>query len=129
MHPAALEAGRQLAESLMTDTCVIRRKSGRATDPTTGVVGDVWTPVWGGPCKLQERETQARNAQAGERVVVVARPELHVPVDSPLVQVDDVAEVTGSLDPENVGRRVRIASLPVGSQKTARRYPVEEAQS
>lgn len=112
----------------MTDTCLIRRRTGTTTDPLTGVVSDVWSTVWSGPCKVQEQRADARRAEAGDRVVIIGRPELHIPIAARGVRIDDVAEITEALDPENVGRTFRIAELPAGSQKTARRFPVEEVQ-
>lgn len=129
-YASTLLAGRLAAEEGMTDECAIRRKTGTATDPDTGAVTDTWATVYSGICKVQERQANAATPEAGSRVVVVGRPMLHLPISARDAQVGDVAEIIASeFDQENVGRRFRVAELPAGSQKTARRFPVEEAQT
>lgn len=134
MHPfGALTDGRQAAESLMLDTCVIRRKTGRTTNGTTGKVTDTYgSPIYEGPCKLQMRDAQPFVAEAGDRSVVLSRQELHLPIRATGIRVDDVATVTAVgpiTDPDNLGRKLRVRGEMTKSMPTARRLAVEEAQS
>ncbi len=122
-------AGRRAAEALMQDTCVIRPIVGEATDPTTGVVTPVYgAPVYEGKCKLQQpKGGYPSNPDAGEHQWTLVPLFLHLPVDgSGSVEVDHHVEMTGSFDPRNVGRVLRIRSSDRKTFATATRFVVEE---
>lgn len=134
MHAyGALTTGQAAAESLMVDTCVIRRKTGRSNDPDTGKATDTYgSPIYSGKCKLQMRDAQPLTAEAGNRSLALSRQELHLPVSATGVRVDDVVTVTvvGPMsDPDNLGRKFRVRGEMTKSMPTARRLAVEEAQS
>lgn len=121
--------GRQRAESLMLDACTVRPVTGNATDSLTGVVSTTYgAPVYSGKCKLQRfRGAFPSNPQAGEHQWTVAPLELHLPVaGSSAVSTGHVVEVTGSVDPENVGRVFRVRSGDRKSFQTAIRFALEE---
>lgn len=123
-----LARGRAAAEALMTDTCVIRRRTGVTTDDSTGQTIDTWLTVYTGVCKIQETRAQGRRTDAGEVSVVVVRRELHLPVaTSTGVQRGDEATITASTgDDDLVGRVLRVHDLAEKTYATARRLGVEE---
>lgn len=116
----------------MVDACELRGADVRgARDPATNQY--VMTPGplrYAGRCKVQTTDTIGRGAAAGERVVMVTRFEVHLPVSAAAAKVGDVVTITASVnDPQLVGRRFRVASLVHKSFPTARRLAVEEVQS
>lgn len=121
--------GRRRAEALMVDTCRIRPVLDTEYDPDTmrdvPVYGD---PVYEGMCKVQRYSGVAPgNPAAGEHRWTVAQLQLHLPVSgSELVELDQLAEITASVDPANVGRRFRIRDGDRKSLQTAVRFAVEE---
>lgn len=118
------------AESLMTDTCTVRRDTGdTAQNPGTGTVEPVYTDLFSSPCKVQARSLVALDAEVGGRTATTVRLELHLPVASAAVKTGDVAEITavGALsDSTLVGREFMITAPVAKSFATARRYEVEE---
>lgn len=85
---------------------------------------------YAGPGKVQTTDTMGDPADAGERLAMVTRFEVHLPMSAPAAAVDDVWTPTASAgDSELVGKRFRIASLVHKSYATARRLAVEEVQS
>lgn len=122
-----LAEARSAAESLMVDACTITRKTGTATDPTTGVVSDTTEDVYTGPCKVQVRDVDAQNPEAGDRAYTVLKLRVDVPMTVLGVEAGDVVTITSAVyDPDLLGRTFRVVAPFHGSQKTARRLPVEE---
>ena len=132
---AALPELRQQAESLMTDTCVVRRVDPDAEpvqDPDTGTEAPAYADQFTSKCKVQHRTLVVRDEEAGGRTASTVRLELHLPVGAPAVQTGDVAEITavGALsDMHLLGRKFTIAAPVAKSFATARRYEVEEVVS
>ena len=128
-----LSAGQTAAESLMTDTCTVRRATGAfTTDPNTGAQTPVYADLFTSKCKVQARSLQALTAEAGGRTATTVRVELHLPLSADPVQTYDVAEITavGALsDVQLLGREFTIAAPVAKSFATARRYEVEEVVS
>jgi hypothetical protein len=130
---AVLTSGRSAAESLMVDTGVMRRSTGRTEqNPFTDEETEVYADLFTSRCKIQTRNLQASSAEVGGRTAVTVRVELHLPVTVAAVQTGDVWEVTAVdpiSDPQLVGRKFRVIG-PVGkSFATARRLEVEEVVS
>lgn len=119
--------GRVAAESLMSDACTLKRRTG-VTEDADGVVTPTYaTPYYTGRCKVAAVNVQAATPQAGERAVTVLTMRVDVPMSVTGVATDDVVTITASaLDPDLVGRTFRVAAPFHGSFKTARRLPVEE---
>lgn len=122
----------------MLDDCRITRTApGDGTiDPGTGLPATgTPTTVYGGTgdhgqdkCKLQTTDLQPSYESSGEHSYTLTRMELHIPVvdsDDP-VKPGDVATITSSLDPRNVGRKFRISAGFAKTLATAQRLPVEE---
>lgn len=123
-----LARGRAAAERLMTDACVIRRKTGEETDPFSGVVTPVYTTLYTGPCRVQ-RVASATGIEAGEGLRLMLRLELHVPVSVVDLKPGDEAELTVSGDPELLGRTLIVRDLSHKTHATQRRLGVEERTS
>lgn len=130
-----LAHGRQAAERLMGDTCVIRRPTGTIrVDPDTGVVSPEYTTVYEGKCKLQTAGGIASQvvSASGDATnvggnVPVWSLYLHLPMSAADCRPGDLAQITASVDPTLVGRRLRLVNLQ--SEKThatARRWNVSE---
>lgn len=122
------------AERLMLDTGKALRPIGggmvydkilqRDVEPTEGLFGPV-------RCKVQTRNVQARESEVGGRTSTAIRLELHLPADSPAMEVGDLWEFTAAhpLSLTRVGQRVRVVGPVAGTLKTAARYEVEEVLS
>lgn len=136
----AIARGREVAESLMLDTCTIGDPGDSVTNPDTGMVTTPLVakypdPSWPdghpwkhGPCKIQGLDPQALNPEAGGATLTVQRYRVDVPVGSYVPAIGDVVEVgTARLDPNLVGRRYRVVALLHKSYATAYRLAVEEA--
>ena len=124
---AALPDLRSHAESLMVDSCVIRARTGRATDPVTGEVADTYgDPVYSGKCRMQSRDALARTTEVGPVLVEVMRREVHIPVGTGSgVAVGHVVDYTSTRNPVLNGT-YRVTDLgPDKTHGTARRLVVE----
>jgi hypothetical protein len=130
---SALDQGRAIAESLMTDTVTVRYATGTTTiDETTGSETPVYATRFTSKCKIQTRALQARQEEVGGRTATTVTVELHLPVDSPATEPGDIAEITavGALaDVQLLGRKYRIVAPVAKSYATARRLDVEEIVS
>lgn len=125
---AAVLAGRREAEALMIDACTVTRPGDPITDPETGDVTPSSTPVYTGPCKVQQTISQASNPSAGGHQFTVQDSRVDFPVSAGPLAVDDVVTVTASvLDPQLVGSVFRVVELFHKSMATAQRTRVEQA--
>jgi hypothetical protein len=126
----ALARGRAAAESLMQDTCTIRRTTGETTDTTTGVVTPTTSVVYTGPCKIQQSTLGAASAPAdpGEASVRLVAYTLHLPVaTSAGIRDGDVATITtATYDSDLLGRTFAIIGTAHKSVATARRLQIQE---
>lgn len=122
-----LATARAAAESLMVDACTIKRQTG-TTEDANGVVTPTYAaPFYTGRCKVQARDVDAQNPEAGDAVHTVLRLRVDVPMSVTGVEVDDVVTITSSVyDPDLATRRFRVVAPFHKSQATARRLPVEE---
>jgi len=124
---AAVLAGRREAEALMVDECTVSRPGDPVTDPETGNVTPGSTFVYSGPCKVQQTISQASNPAAGGHSFTVQDSRVDFPVSAGPLLVDDVVTITASvLDPQLVGREMRVVELFHKSFATAQRTRVEE---
>lgn len=124
---AAVLDGRRAAESLMLDQCTVTRPGDPVTDPETGEVTPSSTPVYSGPCKVQQTISQGSNPSAGSHQFTIQDSRVDFPVSAGPLMVDDIVTVTSSaLDPQLVGTVFRISELFHKSFATAQRTRVEE---
>lgn len=130
----ALARGRALAESLMVDTCSIRRPSGWTTDDNTGERVPAWTAIYAGKCKLQQTSTggAAKGQEPGEDYQLHTALELHIPIsgDTPALRVGDEITITAATyDPQLAGQVFLVRDLLDKSIATARRVGVTRRTS
>ena len=123
---AATLRGRLAAEELMLDQCTVTRPGDPATDPETGEVTPSSTPVYDGPCKVQQTISQGSNPSAGSHQFTIQDSRVDFPVSAGPLAVDDVVTMTASaLDPQLPGTVFRVAELFHKSFATAQRTRVE----
>lgn len=123
-----LAEGRAAAESIMTDTVVVsRRSSTPVTDPETHQVTYPTEIIYEGRGRVQSRDIEGQDyTDAGAPVMVMAF-KAQVPVRVPL-QTNDLIEVVASeSDPLMVGRKFRVDSVPRKTHATKTEANVEEA--
>jgi hypothetical protein len=124
---AATLAGRVEAEALMVDTCTITRAAQGTFNETTLVYdSNTSTTVYTGKCRVKPRDNADRVVQFGQEAVSLLPYVVSVPMSVEGVAIDDLVTVTNSvLDPELVGKVLRIRQTFVGSHITARRFGAE----
>lgn len=124
---AALQRGRQAAESLMVDSCLIRRVTGKTTDNTTGVVTPTYATIYQGKCRVQQKAPVAKPADVGQAAVWLQRLELLVPMAVTGVASNDEVQITASvLDPDLPNRTWHVRELWHKTHATCRRLQIEE---
>ena len=126
--------GRELAESLMTATCIITADGAGEPgemDPETGQYPDIArVTIYEGKCRVQipSDRSSTREGSAGDREVVTQEPELQLPVDgTELVATGHQAKIlTNPRDEALVDRVFTVLGRHEKSQATARRLRVIE---
>lgn len=121
------------AEDLMTDRCVVTRPGESTTDPDTGLPDTGTEQVYQGKCKVQtsgglaSEQTEGSAAQAMGAVSLVWSLYMHFPFGTSGLRAGDVVEVTESVNPLLVGRRLRLVSpQSEKTHATACRWNVKE---
>lgn len=133
MTITALARGRRAAENLMVDECTVTRPG--SGDPVWNETSMGYDPpppttVYAGRCRVQLSAAMANTPEAGERVLVVQRATVSVPVDVTGIAVGDTVTITAAAhDPDLVGSTYRVRSLFAKTHATARRLEVEETQA
>ncbi|MCX5066908.1 DUF6093 family protein [Micromonospora lupini] len=121
-----LADGRAFAESLMVDTCSIRRVTGEGSDDDGNVI-KTYEPLYAGKCRIQQHAGQAAQADAGEDFQLMLRLEVQLPMTVVGLDVGDEITVTASVhDPDLPGRVFLIRDLAHKTHATARRVGVTE---
>lgn len=129
MSAASVTArGRAVAERMMVDTCTIKRQTGEVIDEA-GEGTPTYTTVYTGKCRVQARNLASESPNVGQQRVDIYTTELQLPIAVTDVAVNDVVEITASLDPMLAGRSMRVNNLMYGTHKTMRRLSVEEPTS
>lgn len=117
----------------MVDTCTITRAGegqGAWNEADMDYDPPPPTTVYTGRCRVQLSAAMANTPEAGERVMVVQRATVAVPVAATGVRVGDTVTITAAAhDPDLVGNTYRVRSLFAKTHATARRLEVEETQS
>lgn len=130
---SVLDSGRRMAESRMTDECAVTRVDPDATDDEMwdeeqGRYVPALITVYTGRCRIRHTSAAPADIEAGAQLLAVGKPEIHVPVGSPVFYPDDVVTITASATrPDQVGREFTVQGAFDGSQTTALRYRVEVA--
>lgn len=129
----ALANGRRAAESLMVDSCTLRRKTGEVLDedpqsPTYLQMIPTWDVVYTGKCRVQITASVTREPDAGGREWSVQSLVLQLPVESSTgVKIDDVATIDAATnDPALAGRELQVVQDFTKTHATSRRLQCEE---
>jgi hypothetical protein len=127
----AIARGRRLAEALMVDACTIRRRTGEATDPNSGVITPTYgDPLYSGKCRVQQRTNAGQGQDVGEAFVLVSRFEVQLPMSvTGLAEGDRITITAAALDPDLVDRVFTVRDVAAKSHLTARRVGVTEVTS
>lgn len=107
--------GRALIEDTFIDAATITRPSLRSAgsiDPTT----TVFTPgsaaaVYAGRCRVKKPSPVEMEVVFGDTQVTVQRRIVNLPFSAPEVKLDDIVEVTASLDAEVVRHPMRVCAV------------------
>jgi hypothetical protein len=125
--PGTTLAGRKAIERIMADACSIATPgSGEPVlDPNTGqLTYPGSTAGYTGKCRIRPVSESA--VAAGERLIVLTRYVVSIPMSAD-AKVDDRVTVTSSvLDPSLAGRVFRVVGVARGTHVTARRLDCEE---
>jgi hypothetical protein len=124
--PALLRA-RQAAESLMVDTCTIRRKSAPASSTVDATTSWTTITIYAGKCRFQQQAADARTEDEAEAYTRLLRLEVQLPMTVTGVRaLDEVTCDTSKHDPDLPGRVFHVRDLAHKTHATARRIRVEE---
>lgn len=112
----------------MVDACTITRRTGETTNPTTGAVTPTYASAhYSGKCKVQVRDVDAQNPEAGDRAYTVLKLRVDIPAATTGIAAGDIVTITAAaFDADLVGKTFRVVAPFHGTAKTARRLPVEE---
>jgi hypothetical protein len=111
-----------MAESLMVDTCTIRRVTGVTTNPLTGVDTPTLAVVYTGRCKVQALDPQEHTPDVSGHTYTIQRYRVDVPVAAYKPAPGDLVTMdTATLDVYLVGRVLRVVALLHKSLATAYR--------
>lgn len=117
--------GRAAAESLMLDSCTIRRPGG--WERVDGHDVPKFVTVYTGKAKVQANtEVQASAQEVGGALITQTTRRVDIPVSAPEVQPGDLVDITASLDPQLVGKTFRVTSPFGKTYATAQRLEVKE---
>lgn len=109
----------------MVDSCTIRRVTGRATDPVTGVVSDVLTEVYSGKCRVQTQGNWGERRDVAQDSIVLLTIQVQLPISVTDVRAEDRITIDSSVnDPALPGQTFRVRDEHYKSEATARRVMV-----
>lgn len=124
---ALIQAGRDAAECLMTDECVIEEVIGESLDPVTLKVTPQKNLIYSGICKRQQSVARPIEKQSGPALYVKQHSELHVPAGVLGLKVNQTITITASeFEASSVSLVYRITEVLHKSMATATRLTVEE---
>jgi len=118
------------ALKLMKDTCLVRRLTSTATNLETGATTPLYSTIYSGVCRIQQRSILARAFNVGEAEVYMTRLELHVPMSITGVLADDLVTITASPhDADLLNHYFRVRLLGHKTYASARRFELIEVLS
>lgn len=128
MRPSIVtRKGRLAAESLMSDTLRITRKSSApVTDPVTGKVTYPSVTIYEGRGRIQSTGLQGREVTTGGADFDISTFTVQVPFDVDLHNDDEAEMVASRMDARMVGRTFRIDTVPRKTHATMMRAGAEE---
>lgn len=123
---AVLARAQAAALDGMRDTCTIRRETGEATDPFSGVITPTWAALYAGRCRVQQGLAQADQHDTGEDYQLQLRMVLQIPASVTGLKVGDEVTITASQDPDLVGRVFLVRDLMHKTDLSSRRVGITE---
>ena len=122
-----LARGRAAAETLMVDTCVVKRRTGQTLDPATDALVASFDTVYDGKCRVKSAARLAHDQVVGEQNLSLNRFEVDLPFGTAdVVKVDDVVNVTASADTWVVDRDLVVLAVDYSGTVTKRKLIVED---
>lgn len=122
--------GRKAAEARMLDSCAVVRPGTPTTDPDTGVVTPVTTPVYTGKARIRQAVVMDRPLESGQAQRYVQHSILSLPIAAAVLLTDDIVTFTASALTANlVGRTWHVRGLSGDTNATAAKYEVTEVTS
>ncbi len=119
---SVLARGRAAAEAGMVDACVVRRRTGKVTDPDTGESAITYDVLYSGRCRVQNGMAQAGQLTAGQDYLLLLRIEVQLPITVTGLEVGDEITITDAAhDPDLPGRVFVVRDLMHKTHATARR--------
>lgn len=117
IHPRWSEHHRPTATGTMTATCVISYRTGSGTTASDGT----WTPgatetLYTGPCRVLAVTTHERVLVVGETQDTRRRYQVSIRHDAPETPVGALVAITESVDPQLVGKKLRVSDITLGSE-------------
>lgn len=126
---SAMLAGREAAEALMVDECVITRPGGEPVyDPDTLEYAPAPpVTVYAGPCKVQRDGLEPRDAEAGEVPYAVESIRVDIPMATTGLAIGQTVRITrATYDPDLAGMTTRVRAVGAKTWATARRLRCSE---
>lgn len=127
---AFLVEARILAESRMTDRCLVEYKSGEtAQNEQTGVVEDVYAPLFESKCWIGGPSYANAERQVGGRLESVASATFNLPWDMPAVTTNNrirLIEIAPDSPARSLGKPFYISVDYVDTQRNRTRLTVKE---
>lgn len=119
---AALPELQAEAESLMTATCRIERRTGSRFDPYLNTDVATYAPVYEGMCRVRADNAGAAEILAGEQQVTAQSYRCLVPITAPAIRPHDRLTVTASDDPRQQGKAFSVTTVATSSEPICRRF-------
>lgn len=127
---AFLIEARELAESRMSDTCVLEYKTGETTqNESTGQIEDVWATRFVAPCRIKDQGYADSASDVGGRRESIGTTTIHLPWDVAAVEQNDritITAISPTTAARHLGKRYYVATDQDRSDQTATRLVVKE---
>lgn len=119
---AALPELQAEAESLMTATCRIERRTGSQFDPVQNTDTATYSTVYEGVCRVRADTSGAAEVLAGEQQVTAQAYRCLVPINAPEIRPHDRVTVTASDDPRQLAKAFSVTTVATSSEPFCRRF-------
>lgn len=130
ISPFAAAYVRRRTSERMVDQCRIWTPGPVVLDRTTGKTSrgeDILK--YQGMCRFWE-QTAGSAALLGDENVTISQTYLSLPYNAPIPESDDIVKITMSVDPDLVGRTVKVVSVVRGGGlRASRRFSVQVVES
>lgn len=114
----------------MDAECIITRPAGTGTTAADGrYTPAVGTTIYTGVCRIVPITRPARVDVVGEAQETHRHFRVAVRYDVPEIRVDDLVDVTVSVDPQLTGRKLRVLEVAYGSEQWQRDLLCDEREA